>query len=262
MRSRSTTNADDLALRRLLADRTDEAAARVVAERLMPRLASFLRRHTPALSREDADDLAREALADALAHADHFDAARAAASTWLHGIARRRLADHLRRHGREVPLADDWSGDDEEAGAPGAHTHHRAAIHRAGSRLVAPPAADPELARTIRRVIAELPEQQRRAAEAHYLDGRAPRDVDEAYGWRPNTANVYLSHARRAMRGKLEALGVPLRAPPAARTAAAGGSTRQPVALAGAVPLVYAVTPVRRRLIVGRAWSVPLALAA
>jgi phage tail tape-measure protein len=83
-----------------------------------------------------------------------------------------------------------------------------------------------------------------------------------AYGWRPNTANVYLSHARRAMRGKLEALGVPLRAPTAGHTAAAGGSARRPVALAGAVPLVYAVAPARRRLIVGRAWSEPLPLAA
>src|SRR5438874_12598606 len=113
IRTRTADSAEELALRRLLADRADDGAARVVDERLMPRLATFLRHGAPALAREDAEDLAREALADALAHAAAFDVERARATTWLYGIARLRLADHFRSRGREVPLVDDWSGDDE-----------------------------------------------------------------------------------------------------------------------------------------------------
>src|SRR5438874_4122019 len=94
---------EEAALRRLLAGDRDASAARIVAESLMSRLSSFLKRRVRGLSRDDADDLAREALAVALDRRDRFDPARGAAATsWLHGIARLLAAEHLRRHGREA----------------------------------------------------------------------------------------------------------------------------------------------------------------
>jgi RNA polymerase sigma factor (sigma-70 family) len=173
---------DEAALRALLDGAPDEAAAAAVVERVVPRLAGFLRRRYPSLMPEDAHDVAREALTIALERRALFDPGREArAATWLHGIAKVRALDFLRKRGRQVPLE---AGADRPADEPG-------------------PSADGPIAKSIRDAIDRLPPQQRRAAEAHYLDGRPPRDVDAQYGWRPNTANVYLSHARRALRRSL-----------------------------------------------------------
>lgn len=230
---------EERALRRLLAGEWDETTARTVDERLMPRLAGFLRRRYPSLSAEDADDLARESLAVALERRERFDAGRADATTWLHGIAKLRAVEHFRTRGRELRLAEDWSGEDERE--PGARRRHAAAIRRATSRVFPAPAGGSGLAERVRQAIERLPEQQRRAAEAHFLEGRPPREVDDAFGWRPNTANVYLSHARRAVRRHLDAVGVPLPTPAA---------LRGPVAMAGCRSLM------RRRLVVGRVLAV------
>ena len=194
--------AEEAALRGLLAGAWDEPNARIVDDRLMPRLAGFLRSRFPSLAAEDAEDLARESLALALERRGRFDGARADATTWLFGIAKLRAAEHFRTRGREQPLAEDWSGDDEAD--PAARRRHAAAIRRATSRLFPPSVGGSPLAERVRQAIDRLPEQQRRAAQLHFLEGRPPREVDDAYGWRPNTANVYISHARRAVRRHLE----------------------------------------------------------
>jgi RNA polymerase sigma factor (sigma-70 family) len=195
------TDVEELALRRLILGRYDDEAARVVVGRVVPRLAGFLRGRFPALAPEDAEDLAREALTIAMERRDVFDPDRdTRVTTWLHGIAKLRAADLFRKRVADARLAEEWEGDEEE---PGAARRHAAAVRRATAERYPARPLDPALDRAIREAIADLPEQQRRAAEAHYLDGRAPRDVDEQYGWRPNTANVYLSHARRAMRRRL-----------------------------------------------------------
>jgi RNA polymerase sigma factor (sigma-70 family) len=213
------TDAEELALRRLILGRYDDEAARVVVGRVVPRLAAFLRGRFPDLAPEDAEDLAREALTVAMERRDVFDPDRETkVTTWLHGIAKLRAADLFRKRVADARLAEEWEDDEDE---PGAARRHAAAVRRATAERYPAPPLDPALERAIRAAIAGLPEQQRRAAEAHYLDGRAPRDVDEQYGWRPNTANVYLSHARRAMRLRLA--GLPL----------AGARSRGPVALAG-----------------------------
>jgi RNA polymerase sigma factor (sigma-70 family) len=215
------TEAEELALRRLILGRYDDEAARVVIGRVVPRLAAFLRGRFPALAPEDAEDLAGEALTVAMERRDVFDPDRdTKVTTWLHGIAKLRAADLFRKRVADARLAEEWEGDEEE---PGAARHHAAAVRRATAERYPAPPLDPALERAIRAAIADLPEQQRRAAEAHYLDGRAPRDVDEQYGWRPNTANVYLSHARRAMRRRLAEVAA---LPPSA-------SARGPLALAG-----------------------------
>jgi RNA polymerase sigma factor (sigma-70 family) len=194
-RETDTTAGDEAALRALLDGAPDERAAATVVERVVPRLAGFLKSRYPGLAAEDAQDVAREALTIALERRALFDPGRETrAATWLHGIAKVRALDFLRKRGRQVPL---------EAGA---------------DRAAEPPAppSDGPIGKSIREAIEQLPPQQRRAAEAHYLDGRPPRDVDAQYGWRPNTANVYLSHARRALRRHLGEAGGLGHAPPQA----------------------------------------------
>ncbi|HEY3108698.1 MAG TPA: sigma-70 family RNA polymerase sigma factor [Chloroflexota bacterium] len=221
------TEAEELALRRLILGRYDDEAARVVIGRVVPRLAAFLRGRFPALAPEDAEDLAGEALTVAMERRDVFDPDRdTKVTTWLHGIAKLRAADLFRKRIADARLAEEWEGDEEE---PGAARRHAAAVRRATAERYPAPPLDPALERAIRAAIADLPEQQRRAAEAHYLDGRAPRDVDEQYGWRPNTANVYLSHARRAMRRRLSEVAA-LPTPAGSRSLP---RARGPVALAG-----------------------------
>ncbi|HEV8638340.1 MAG TPA: RNA polymerase sigma factor [Chloroflexota bacterium] len=186
---------EERALRALIDGAGDERAATVVVERVVPRLTSFLRARYPALSPDDAHDVARDALLVALERRALFDPGRETrVATWLHGIAKVRALDFLRRRGRQVPLEEsaDEAAPRERTAPPDPQAGTRAADSKDG-----------RLARTVRDAIAALPPQQRRAAEAHYLEGRPPRDVDEQYGWRPNTANVYLSHARRALRRRL-----------------------------------------------------------
>jgi RNA polymerase sigma factor (sigma-70 family) len=197
MTEHATIDQDERALRRLLANPRDEAAAEVVLGRVVPRVAAFVRRRYPMLAAEDAADAAREALTIAIERRALYDASRGAqATTWLHGIARLRAADFLRKRVADHRLADELAAD----GPPDASS---AAVRRATAERYGAPPVDSKLQEKVRAAIEALPSQQRRAAEAHYLDGRTPRDVDEQFGWRPNTANVYLSHARRAMRQRL-----------------------------------------------------------
>jgi RNA polymerase sigma-70 factor (ECF subfamily) len=200
---------EERALRSLIDGAGDEGAATVVVERVVPRLAGFLRARYPALGADDAHDVARDALLIALERRSLFDPGREArVATWLHGIAKVRALDFLRRRGRQVPL-DERDGQPPLADGP------------AGDGG----AGDGRLTQTLRDAIAALPPQQRRAAEAHYLEGRPPRDVDEQYGWRPNTANVYLSHARRALRRRLREAGYGAETPRAAYRLSAAGHT-------------------------------------
>lgn len=100
--------------------------ARLAAE--APALRAFLRRIAGhGASREEADDLAQDAIARALRYRDAYDESRPIAS-WLRGIALRVLLDHRERRSR-APAAVD--GDGHEAVSPTDHTvEHRDALER------------------------------------------------------------------------------------------------------------------------------------
>ena len=216
-READTNGGDEAALRALLDGVPDEAAAAAVVERVVPRLAGFLRRRYPSLMPEDAHDVAGEALTIALERRALFDPGRETrAATWLHGIAKVRALDFLRKRGRQVPLE---AGADKPADPDG------------------PSRGEGPISKRVRDAIDRLPPQQRRAAEAHYLDGRPPRDVDAQYGWRPNTANVYLSHARRALRSHLGEAGLG-HAPPQAAYGLVGCRARARLRLRVRRPLL------------------------
>ena len=184
---------EEAALKRLvlLRDAGDDVS-RLVVERVVPRLMVFLRYRYRSLAEDDAYDSAAEALRVAIERRAEFDPARATnVRTWLYGIAVIKAADTLRKRGSVVPL-------DAET-EPGWHAEARARR--------APPA--PSSAETTRRAeeiraaLLTLPGQQRKAALARYVDGLSPAEIDRQYGWKPNTAHVYLSVARKTIRKKL-----------------------------------------------------------
>lgn len=67
---------------------------------------SYLRFHVP--SADQAEDLTADVFLRAIRAADRFDPVRASARTWLLGIARNALTDHLRRERRrrQVPIGE------------------------------------------------------------------------------------------------------------------------------------------------------------
>jgi len=178
-------------LRRLLSDsgRVDEVAARVVVERVVPRLARFLLHAFPMLPHEDAVDLAGGALTIALErHGRFVPDGRSEARTWLYGIAKRHTLEFLRKRGTVVTLSEAWPVREEETDS------------HAPSSTLEQAALDAILA---------LPEQQRRAALDHYLGDISAAEIDRLYGWKPNTAHVYLARARAAVRRRLTSQGFP-----------------------------------------------------
>jgi RNA polymerase sigma factor (sigma-70 family) len=243
---------EEAALRRLVLYGGEDAdAAEVVVRRVVPRLALFLRWRFRGLAEDDSYDLAGEALTVVLERRAAFDPARRAkVRTWLYGIAAIRAADFLRRRGEQVPLAEEGRGESQATAA------RRIARSAAGDadRLAAAAAdiEDEDEARAlqlIRRAILELPAQQRVAALARYVDGLPPQEIDRVYGWRPNTANVYLSYARKAIRRRLAAAGIGTLQPPAGDSAApsAAGVSRAADAAAGGRASAAAAAPVAGR---------------
>jgi|SRR5581483_661182 len=193
--------AEEDALRRLVLHCDDsDPVARVVVERVVPRLMAFVRRRFSVLTEDDAYDIAAEALTIAIERRAAFDLARTAkVRTWLYGIAQIRAADFLRKRGQLVPIVEDgdgWSiererkGDRNPSGSPDGSSSGTAV-------------------QLVRAALFALPEQQRKAAIARYVEGLPPDEIDRAYRWKPNTAHVYLSLARKAIRRRLAGAGLP-----------------------------------------------------
>lgn len=206
--------ANEAALRRLLAgaERMDEAAARVVVERVVPRLARFLLYRFPMLARDDAVDLTGGALTIALERRGRFMSdGRSDARTWLYGIAKRHTLEFLRKRGATVTLsevvdqradADDGYDFDTEPSAI------ETVVHRPAGGLSESVAPRSSLQQAVMNAVLALPKQQRRVALDHYMEGMSAMDIDAQYDWKPNTAHVYLTRARAAIRRRLETQGL------------------------------------------------------
>ncbi|MBI3973377.1 MAG: RNA polymerase sigma factor [Chloroflexi bacterium] len=218
---------EEAALRRLVLHCDDgDGVARVVIDQVVPRLMLFLRRRFVNLAADDVYDVAAEALSVAIERRATFDAARTAkVRTWLYGIAQIKAADFLRRRGSQVRLPADVDVLEEESSLGGSDEDDGAAAssrHPTAQRL--PPAHRPAAAGTngyssvageqaavaelIRGALFALPAQQRKAAIARYIDELLPEDIDRLYGWKRNTAHVYLSLARKAIRRRLSEAGI------------------------------------------------------
>ncbi|MBV8186068.1 MAG: sigma-70 family RNA polymerase sigma factor, partial [Alphaproteobacteria bacterium] len=96
---------------------------------------------------------------------------------WLRAIARYKLIDHLRRRG----FADHVDIDD------------------IADSLEASTAADPAPAVDSRRLLATLPERQRRIVEEISLEGRRAADVAERLGMSEGAVRVALHRALKSL---------------------------------------------------------------
>ena len=190
---------EEAALKRLILQRdVADDVSRIVVERVVPRLIGFLRHRYRSLPEEDAYDAAADALRIAIERHLEFDPARASnVRTWLYGIAVIRAADHLRKRGSVIALDPET----EPLWAAEARTHASSSAHPAPEN----DAKTSERAEQIRAALLTLPAQQRKAALARYVDGLPPAEIDRVYGWKPNTAHVYLSIARKTIRRRFEA---------------------------------------------------------
>jgi RNA polymerase sigma factor (sigma-70 family) len=195
---------EEAALKRLvLQHEMGDDVSRIVVERVVPRLMTFLRRRYRSLPEEDAYDAAADALRVAIERRLEFDPARASnVRTWLYGIAVIKAADHLRKRGSVVPLDPET----EPLWAAEARAHAASAGNgfSTGDDTQRNDPVTTERAEQIRAALLTLPTQQRKAALARYVDGLAPAEIDRQYGWKPNTAHVYLSIARKTIRRRLD----------------------------------------------------------
>lgn len=124
----------------------------------------------------DCEDIVQETLLAMHLKRDTWDEARPFAP-WLRAIARHKLADHLRRRGYNDHVdIDDWSNSLEVAVE-----------------------VDPPTAIDSRRMLASLPERQRRIVEEISLEGRRAADVATRLGMSEGAVRVSLHRALKAL---------------------------------------------------------------
>ena len=127
-------------------------------------------------SPQDAEDIVQEALLAMHLKRDTWDETQSL-EPWLRAIARHKLADHLRRRGYRDHVDIDDYADSLEA------------------------AVDVDAAATIdsRRLLASLPERQRRIVEEMSLEGRRAADVAARLGMSEGAVRVSLHRALKAL---------------------------------------------------------------
>jgi RNA polymerase sigma-70 factor (ECF subfamily) len=145
--------------------------------------------------RQMAEDLVHDSFVAVWQKIDRFDATRGNLRSWLLTIVRNRGIDRLRaaRPSMEVGLADEMS------------------LLRSGPNPTADDALRSLSGAQVREAITRLPEEQRRAIELAYFEGRTYREIAALTGVPQGTANgrlrLALGKLRETLRG---AEGAPL----------------------------------------------------
>lgn len=145
--------------------------------------------------RQLAEDLVHDSFVAVWQKIDRFDAARGNLRSWLLTIVRNRGIDRLRaaRPSMEVGVADEMS------------------LLRTSSNPTADDALQSVSGAQVRQAITQLPEEQRRAIELAYFEGRTYREIATLTGVPQGTANgrlrLGLAKLRETLRG---AEGAPL----------------------------------------------------
>ena len=152
-----------------------------------------------------AEDLVQDALVTALRARERFEG-RSSELTWLTGILRLKIFEHLRRQAREAALSlSNEDGDDRESGWFEADGHWRAADAPAdwGGEPHAR-AESAEFAAALRRCLDALTPSVSRAFVLREMEGAAASDCAEALGVEPAHLAVLLYRARLRLRRCLE----------------------------------------------------------
>lgn len=170
-----------------------------------------------------AEDVVSETTIAAIESAGSFDG-RAKLRTWVVGILKHKIIDHLRRSSREVQI----ESDDDEAGAASIETLY----DDAGSRVEAPlDWGDPERALTqqqfmdvLQECVAELPAVQGRAFMMREWMGYDTDEICRTLGITSNHCNVLLFRARLRLRECIESRWIGRRTGSARAVAAAAAA--------------------------------------
>jgi RNA polymerase sigma-70 factor (ECF subfamily) len=172
------THPDDLAALMCRARQGDDEAYRRLLVRVLLWLRPIVRRGLTAAGRgpEDGEDIVQETLLAMHLKRDTWDAAQPI-EPWLRAIARYKLVDHLRRRGFSRHLDIDDYADSLEAST----------------------AADPTASIDSRRLLAALPDRQRRIVEEISLEGRRAADVAAGLGMTEGAVRVALHRALRTL---------------------------------------------------------------
>ena len=182
---------DDMALLAAFA-RGEAAAARVLTDRLLPRVHRFAARILG--DRAEAEDVAQEAMLRLWRQAPSWRPGEAQVTTWVFRVASNLCTDRLRRR-RSRPTAPFEDAGDPADGKPGAE----ARLHQA-ARLAALQAA-----------LADLPDRQRQAVVLRHLEGLSNPEIAEVLGIGVEAVESLTARGKRALvaalSGRKEELG-------------------------------------------------------
>lgn len=149
--------------------------------------------------REEAEDATAEVFAAAVAVWSRFRG-DVSPYLWLLGIARRKVADALRRRRwRELVSIDRWNKRDADANAADGW---EALLDRTPSDGQSPEelALRRERYQTLRQLVFALKEEQREALLLHYVDGLSLTEVGIVLGKSPTAVSSLLQRARATVR--------------------------------------------------------------
>lgn len=161
-----------------LARQGDDEAYRRLLGHVSLWLRAIVRRGLTSAGRgtADSEDIVQETLLAMHLKRDTWDETQPL-EPWLRAIARHKLADHLRRRGvRDHVDIDDYA-----------------------DSLAAPAEGDAAATMDSRRLLASLPERQRRIVEEISLQGRRAADVAAGLGMSEGAVRVSLHRALKAL---------------------------------------------------------------
>jgi len=165
---------------------SDAAAAKILAEQLLPMVTRLVRR-LMAWS-DDADDLVQDVLVTALAKRKSFHG-QASLETWITRIAINQCRAHQRKRWLRERLLRAWA----QQGEPRSTQQSQPVdFALAGERAAA-----------VRAAVARLPARSREAIVLCYLEGMSVAEAAKALVVRPGTLEVRLSRARQQLREAL-----------------------------------------------------------
>lgn len=157
----------------------DSAAQHRLLERCAERLRDYYRRRLP--DREfDVEDLVQESLIAIHKRRASYDTRRPF-TAWLHGIARYKLADHLRSHYRRptVPLSDASEWIEAELDAP-----------------------ELGVSCDVERLLAGLPDGQREAIRLTKIEGLSVAEAAVRTGYSESNIKVLAHRGMKAMKAE------------------------------------------------------------
>lgn len=167
----------------------DQAAARRLCERYLPRVFGYILRRT-GLGPDTAAELAQETVVAALRSIQHYGG-RSSLDTWLCALARHKVADHYRRESRRPASLDDLA-------LRGLELFDQAPLPQEVAER-------DELAEAVHRAVWLLPPAQRDAVLGKYLDGLSLAELAREMGRTEKAVESLLSRARATLRRMLAA---------------------------------------------------------